>query len=141
MDRLSVESRSRLMGRIPSKDTVPEVTVRSLLHRLGFRFRIHRKDLPGCPDIVLPRHRKIILVHGCFWHGHGCKISPKPKSNQAYWEGKIAANKARDARTLRSLARLKWSVLELWECETRDPVMLERIVGAFMGTRRRNLGR
>lgn len=107
------------MGRIRSKDTKPEKTVRSILHGLGYRFRLHRKDLPGRPDIVLPRHMKIILVHGCFWHGHTCRLASKPKSNGSYWSGKIQRNKDRDARNLAALEAAGWSVLELWECDIR----------------------
>lgn len=108
------------MGRIRSKDTRPEVVVRSLLHRLGFRFRLHRKDLPGRPDIVLPRHGKIVLVQGCFWHGHeGCKLASKPKSNADYWTPKIAGNRERDAKNIAALQALGWDVMELWECEVR----------------------
>ncbi|MDQ1314228.1 MAG: mismatch endonuclease, patch repair protein [Pseudomonadota bacterium] len=100
MDTLTPHERSRLMGRIHSKNTKPEIAVRSMLHRMGYRFRLHRKDLPGKPDIVLPRHRKIILIQGCFWHGHKCRLASKPKSNEAYWGPKILANQARDVRNL-----------------------------------------
>jgi DNA mismatch endonuclease (patch repair protein) len=120
------------MSRIRSRDTKPEVAVRSLLHRLGYRFRLHRKDLPGRPDVVLPRHRKVILVHGCFWHGHGCKLAPVPKSNQGYWSPKIEGNRARDVRNSRALAELGWSVLELWECEIRDLPKIEQRIREFM---------
>lgn len=133
MDTLSPEARSRLMSRIRSTDTKPELAVRSLLHRLGYRFRLHRKDLPGHPDVVLPRHRKIIFVHGCFWHGHGCKLAPGSKSNQGYWSSKIEANRARDARNRQALADLGWAVLELWECEIRDLQATEQRVRSFMG--------
>ncbi|KUZ98731.1 very short patch repair endonuclease [Burkholderia latens] len=117
------------MARIRCKDTKPELAVRSILHRLGFRFRLHRKDLPGRPDIVLPKHRKIILVQGCFWHGHTCRLASKPKSNQVYWAQKILSNQERDRRTLASLKDAGWSVLELWECEIRaGRGLIERIV-------------
>nr|WP_269434800.1 DNA mismatch endonuclease Vsr [Burkholderia latens] len=129
MDKISVEARSELMARIRCKDTKPELAVRSILHRLGFRFRLHRKDLPGRPDIVLPKHRKIILVQGCFWHGHTCRLASKPKSNQVYWAQKILSNQERDRRTLASLKDAGWSVLELWECEIRaGRGLIERIV-------------
>ena len=108
------------MSRIRGKNTKPELIVRSMLHRMGFRFRIHRQDLPGRPDIVLPRHRKVVLVHGCFWHGHLCKIARVPKSNTAYWSPKIEANRSRDQRNRAALTHLGWQVLELWECEIRD---------------------
>ena len=120
------------MSRIRSKDTNPELIVRSVLHRLGFRFRIHRKDLPGRPDIVLPRHKKVVLVHGCFWHGHLCKIAPGPKSNTGYWSPKIEANRARDDRNRAALQDLGWDVLELWECEIRDLQKTEECLKAFL---------
>lgn len=132
MDTLTPQARSQLMGRIHSKNTKPEIAVRSTLHRLGYRFRLHRKDLPGRPDIVLPRHRKIILVQGCFWHGHTCRLASKPKSNKGYWEPKIRANRARDARNLAALADLGWSVLELWECEIKNSQDLESRLRKFM---------
>ncbi len=117
MDTITPEKRSELMGRIRSKDTKPEIAVRSLLHGLGYRFRLHRKDLPGRPDIVLPKHRKIILVQGCFWHGHNCSLASKPKSNQGYWNPKIISNQERDKRNIAALRTLGWEVLELWECD------------------------
>lgn len=132
MDTMPPEERSALMSRIRSKDTRPEVEVRSILHRLGFRFRLHRKDLPGRPDIVLPRHGKIVLVHGCFWHGHTCRLASKPKSNAAYWSEKIAGNQARDRRTLAALCGAGWQVLELWECEVRAMDGLVERLQAFM---------
>ena len=120
------------MSRIRSKDTKPERVVRSILHRLGFRFRIHRNDLPGKPDIVLPRHRKIILVHGCFWHGHSCALASRPKSNQDYWMKKIKPNRLRDRRVSRDLVKQGWPVLELWECEVRSAMGLVEKLEAFM---------
>lgn len=133
VDRLTPLARSQLMSRIRSKNTKPEVAVRSALHRLGFRFRLHRKGLPGQPDIVLPRHRKIILVQGCFWHGHTCRFASKPKSNEGYWERKIRANQARDVRNLAALVDLGWSVLELWECEIKNSQELELRLRKFLG--------
>jgi DNA mismatch endonuclease (patch repair protein) len=132
MDTIIPTERSALMGRIRSKDTKPEVAVRSMLHRLGYRFRLHRKDLPGRPDIVLPKHRKIILVQGCFWHGHTCRLASKPKSNEKYWSDKIATNQARDARNADALALQGWTVLELWECEVRRLVGLEEKLRTFL---------
>lgn len=120
------------MSRIRSENTRPEIAVRSILHRLGYRFRLHRKDLPGRPDIVLPRHCKIVLVHGCFWHGHTCRLASKPKSNESYWSTKILANRARDARNLEALNQQGWSVLELWECEVRKLEGIEEKLRAFM---------
>jgi DNA mismatch endonuclease (patch repair protein) len=112
------------MSRIGSRDTGPELRVRSLLHRLGYRFRLQRRDLPGTPDIVLPRHGKAIFVHGCFWHGHACKIDKMPKSRMDYWEPKIVANRQRDARKRRQLAALGWRSLVVWECETLNETQL-----------------
>lgn len=132
MDTISKAARSALMARIRSKNTTPELTVRSLLHHFGFRFRIHRKDLPGKPDIILPRHHKVILVHGCFWHGHSCSLASKPKSNQDYWREKIKANRSRDRRTKRELIKQGWSVLELWECEIRKKTGLAKRLKDFM---------
>lgn len=129
MDTVSKDFRSALMSRIRSKDTKPELAVRTILHRLGFRFRLHRKDLPGQPDIVLPKYRKIVLVQGCFWHGHSCRLASKPKSNQDYWSRKIASNQERDRRVRAELEAAGWSVLELWECEIRAKTgLVERLV-------------
>lgn len=132
MDTVTPAERSALMGRIRSKDTHPEIVVRSLLHRLGYRFRLHRKDLPGKPDIVLPKYRKIIFVQGCFWHGHTCRLASKPKSNEGYWNSKIATNRARDARNTEALRLQGWTVLELWECEVRRLEGLEEKLRAFL---------
>ncbi|WP_334045570.1 very short patch repair endonuclease [Burkholderia cepacia] len=134
VDKISAEARSKLMGRIHGKDTKPELAVRSILHRLGFRFRLHRKDLPGRPDIVLPRHRKIILVQGCFWHGHTCRRGAKPKSNQDFWAQKILSNQERDRQNLTALTEAGWSVLELWECEIRAGTGLTERIIEFMRT-------
>jgi DNA mismatch endonuclease, patch repair protein len=131
-DTLTPEERSALMSRIRSTNTKPEIAVRSLVHRLGYRFRLHRRDLPGKPDIVLPRHMKIILVHGCFWHGHDCKLASKPKSNGQYWATKIVANKDRDRRNIASLEAAGWRVLEIWECEIRRGVGLEEKLSSFL---------
>jgi len=132
MDTISQEARSALMGRIRSKDTHPEVVVRSILHGMGYRFRLHRRDLPGCPDIILPRHRKIVLVQGCFWHGHTCRLASKPKTNTEYWNSKIQLNKERDARNLAALLEKNWQVLELWECEIRQRYGIEARLREFM---------
>jgi len=108
--------RSANMARIRSKDTKPELVVRRSLHRLGFRYRLHVRELPGHPDIVLPKYRTIIEVKGCFWHGHTCTDGRIPKSNRAYWLPKLLRNKARDSTNSRRLRRLGWSVRCLWEC-------------------------
>ena len=132
MDSISAEQRSLLMGRIRSKDTQPERVVRSIIHRMGYRFRLHQKDLPGKPDVVLSRHRKIVLIQGCFWHGHTCRLASKPKSNTSYWQTKIATNRARDLRNTATLAEQGWKVLELWECEIRAGLFLQKL-RRFMG--------
>lgn len=121
MDRISAEHRSWNMSRIRSGNTQPEIIVRSLLHRMGFRFRLHKKDLPGKPDIVLPKYRTVIFVHGCFWHRHsGCKYAYTPKSRVNFWEEKFNRNIERDHKVNCKLEILNWKVLTIWECETRD---------------------
>ena len=121
MDVFSAEQRSWIMGRVKSANTNPERAVRSLAHRLGYRFRLHRHDLPGTPDLVFPRHHKVVFVHGCFWHGHLCARGQRlPKTNSAYWAGKISRNMARDQASELELVRLGWDVLVIWECRLRD---------------------
>lgn len=106
------------MSRVRSKDTAPELLVRSILHRLGYRFRLHRKDLPGNPDIVLPKYHTVIFVHGCFWHQHpGCKKAVIPRDNSEYWSAKLARNVRRDTETRRKLDELGWETIVLWGCE------------------------
>ncbi|UEM23988.1 very short patch repair endonuclease [Skermanella mucosa] len=112
--------RSRNMRAVRSGDTKPEIAVRKLLHRLGYRFRLRRADLPGKPDIVLPRYKLVVFVHGCFWHRHDCKRATIPKTRTDFWETKLSANAARDARVLKSLQELGWRSVVIWECETRD---------------------
>ena len=128
MDTFSKERRSEIMRRITGKNTQPELRVRRVLHRLGYRFRLNRPDMPGRPDIVLRRWKTVIFVHGCFWHGHGCKRGSKsrrPKSNVRYWNAKIEGNIARDKRNRRQLARLGWRCFVIWDCQTKDDVRLE----------------
>ncbi|MBK9118188.1 MAG: DNA mismatch endonuclease Vsr [Phycisphaerales bacterium] len=121
MDRITSEHRSWNMSRIRGKDSGPERAVRSLLHREGFRFRLHQRSLPGTPDIVLPRYRSVVFVHGCFWHRHaGCRFAYTPKSRQAFWSEKFRSNQARDARVVSELEAAGWRVLVVWECELRD---------------------
>lgn len=117
------------MSRVRTKDTKPEVAVRRVLHRLGYRFRLHRRDLPGKPDIVFPGRSKVIFVHGCYWHGHGCRWGKLPKSRLDYWGPKIERNRERDAAHLAMLAEIGWEPLTVWQCELRDPdAAIERIV-------------
>ncbi|MCE7970199.1 MAG: DNA mismatch endonuclease Vsr [Leptolyngbya sp. PLA2] len=124
-DSLSRADRSALMRRIRSKDTGPERIVRSCIHRLGLRFRLHDSQLPGSPDIVLPRLRTVVFVHGCFWHRHPrCRFAYMPKSHTQFWREKFRSNRLRDRRNQAALGRLGWRVLILWECETRDIVAL-----------------
>src|SRR6266481_1980061 len=115
------------MGRIRAKNTKPEMAVRSILHRLGYRFRLHQIRLPGKPDIVLPRHKTVVFVHGCFWHRHrGCKFAYSPKSRIEFWNKKFAGNVSRDDRVQRELKHAGWSVLTIWECETHRVEDLDR---------------
>ena len=121
VDRLSPENRSRLMARVKGKNTAPEIRVRRVLHSCGFRFRLHRKDLPGCPDIVLPKHQTVIFVHGCFWHQHaGCSKGKRPATRAEWWAEKLGRNVTRDAKVLSELVALGWRPLIIWECETND---------------------
>ena len=117
-DRISKDQRSALMSRVRQRHTAPEVRVRSILHRLGFRFRLHPRELPGKPDIVLPKYGAVVLVHGCFWHGHsGCPRSKRPQTNSVFWNEKLDKNRKRDEKTLRELKQLGWMPIVVWECE------------------------
>lgn len=133
MDRLSPAARSENMSRVKGKNTGPEVAVRRALHAMGHRFRIHRRDLPGCPDIVLPKHRTVILVHGCFWHRHeGCSRSTMPAARREFWEAKFTRTVARDGEHTAALEALGWRVVVLWECDIRRPQELqERLTDLF----------
>lgn len=121
------------MKAVRSRNTQPELVVRKVLHSLGYRFRLHRSDLPGNPDIVLPKYKKIIFVHGCFWHGHSkCKRSKLPKNNINTWRNKIHQTKLRDRRSDRQLTELDWDVLTIWECETTDISLLTNKLRTFI---------
>ncbi|MET3133615.1 DNA mismatch endonuclease (patch repair protein) [Oxalobacteraceae bacterium GrIS 1.11] len=121
MDVLSPDQRRRTMAAVKSSNTKPEVAVRRLLHALGYRFRLHRKDLPGRPDIVLPRYKTVVFVHGCFWHQHpDCKHAARPTSNIEYWAAKLDRTVIRDKKQLVELEALGWQVVVVWECEIRD---------------------
>lgn len=125
--------RSALMARVRSKNSKPEIIVRRLVHALRYRFRLHYSALPGTPDLAFPRLRKVIFVHGCFWHRHhGCARTTTPKTRAAYWRGKFAANVERDVRKKRQLKALGWGVLVVWECQTFDPDTLANRVTAFL---------
>lgn len=126
--------RSRIMSRIRGKNTKPEMIVRSLAHRMGYRFRLHRSDLPGKPDLVFPGRRKIIFVHGCFWHMHNCrKGRSKPASNVRFWRDKRQANRERDRKNIQKLRRMGWSVMVVWECRTESPDKLAAELDDFLG--------
>jgi DNA mismatch endonuclease (patch repair protein) len=133
MRQRTSEQISAQMRRIRKTDTRPELIVRRLSHRLGYRFRLHRRDLPGTPDLVFPSKKKVILVHGCFWHQHACPLGRKqPKSNRDYWLPKLARNVARDSQVQSDLASLGWKALVVWECETSDPLLLSERIEAFL---------
>lgn len=124
MDVFTEKKRREIMSRVKNRNTRQELLVRSLLHRLGYRFRVHRGDLPGTPDIVLPKYRTAIFVNGCFWHGHSCPRGRLPASNRDYWKAKINTNIARDRQNYKSLARLQWKTIVVWACETSSLVKL-----------------
>jgi DNA mismatch endonuclease (patch repair protein) len=125
--------RSENMRAIRGKNTKPELTVRSLVHNLGFRFRLHRADLPGKPDLAFPARFKVIFVHGCFWHSHRCKAGLIPKSNRDFWLPKLRRNKVRDKGNLEALAQRGWEALVIWECELKYPQALRLKVKRFLG--------
>lgn len=130
---MNAETRSRIMSCIRGKDTKPEIRVRSFLHRNGLRFSLHRKDLPGKPDIVLPRHNTCVFVNGCFWHRHNCRKGKRQvKSNVEFWESKFAANKARDRRNRTDLRRMGWKVYTIWECQTEKPDKLSKLLDKIL---------
>jgi DNA mismatch endonuclease (patch repair protein) len=120
------------MRSVGTKNTGPEMIVRQLLHAEGYRFSLHRRDLPGSPDIVLPKYSKIVFVHGCFWHGHGCAKGQLPKSRTGYWGQKIEMNKARDKKRLAALRRMGWSVKVVWQCQTKNPDQLQTSLRRFV---------
>lgn len=126
MDRLTPQKRSRNMSRVRSRDTSPELHVRRTLHAAGFRFRLHRRDLPGTPDIVLPALRTAVQVHGCFWHGHDCRRGRAPTSNTEFWSEKLRRNVERDDRATAALEACGWTVRIIWQCELREAT--ERLV-------------
>jgi DNA mismatch endonuclease (patch repair protein) len=133
---IAKEVRSRMMASIRNRDTLPERQVRKVLHRLGFRFRLHRKDLPGKPDVVLPKHNMAVFVHGCFWHRHeNCRFAVMPKTNQQFWSKKLTGNTRRDAIAIEKLQKLGWRTLVIWECALKSekhlsnlPIRLARLI-------------
>jgi DNA mismatch endonuclease (patch repair protein) len=133
MDTLSKQERSERMSRVRHKDTKPELIVRSLVHHMGFRYKLHDRSLPGNPDLVFPRRQKIIFVHGCFWHRHGrCACTRWPKSRLGFWRPKLEKNQSRDRVTRRRLAKLGWKVLVVWECQLRHLEKLASRVQQFL---------
>lgn len=130
----SKPTRSELMARIHSKDTSPEKQVRRLLFAMGYRFRLHREDLPGCPDIAFLARRKVIFVNGCFWHQHpGCPKARQPATNQDYWQPKLERNRQRDMEVAKKLTQLKWDFLVVWECEIKGQEALQEKLKSFLG--------
>ena len=127
------EQRSRNMSAIKSKNTKPEIAVRRLLHSMGYRFRLHRKDLPGSPDIVLPKYKTVIFVHGCFWHRHeNCKYASTPKTRKEFWENKFNSNKKRDQKIQKEIIDLGWQFIIIWECEARNIQPLEEKLKGYL---------
>jgi DNA mismatch endonuclease (patch repair protein) len=127
------EQRSRIMRAVKGTDTAPEMTVRRLIHGMGFRFRLHRKDLPGKPDIVLPRLHRVVFVNGCFWHGHDCARGARaPKANAEYWRAKIARNSERDAANIATLKATGWRTEVVWECELKELEKMKTRLGRFL---------
>jgi len=120
MDRVSKSKRSAMMSRVRQKNTAPEVLVRQYLHARGYRFRLHRKDLPGNPDIVLPKYHTVIFVNGCFWHGHSCPRGKRPSTNMEFWNKKLIRNVERDRENYGVLQEMEWRVVVVWECETKN---------------------
>jgi DNA mismatch endonuclease, patch repair protein len=137
-DHVDPIRRSAIMAAVNSKDTGPEVALRRMLHRLGYRYVVHNPHLPGTPDIVFPSRGKVILVHGCFWHRHyGCRYATVPKTRTAFWEAKFRSNEARDASNLKALRKLGWQVQIVWQCQLKSPERLLRRLVRFLGPTRR----
>ena len=133
MDSVTAARRSQIMARIRSKDTKPEMQIRRMLHSLGYRYALHKRDLPGTPDLVFPARRKIIFVHGCFWHQHkGCIDGRIPKSRKNYWKPKLLHNVERDRRNISKLRRSGWKVMKVWECCVRDESRLRKLLTEFL---------
>lgn len=127
MDTVDGVTRSKIMSRVRGKDTGPELIIRKALHRSGFRYRLHAKDLPGSPDLVFPKYKAVIFVNGCFWHRHGCHMTTTPKTRQAFWEKKFKENVERDKRVVEELIGAGWRVLTIWECTLRGKTRLDAV--------------
>lgn len=134
-DKISPERRSANMRQIRSRDMKPEVAVRRIVHAMGYRYRLHRRDLPGKPDLVFGPRRAVIFVHGCFWHQHDCRDGHSPRSNTAYWGEKLRRNAERDAAHVAALSAMGWRVLVIWECQVRDRDAVAQAVADFLGAR------
>ena len=131
MDIVSKEQRSRMMAAVRQRDTPAELAVRRVAHALGFRFRLNVRSLPGSPDIVFPKHRKVIFVHGCYWHRHNCRKATMPSSRTEFWQSKFEANVNRDQQAIEKLCKLGWKVLVVWECQTNDAVKVAKTLKKF----------
>lgn len=132
-DVFSLEKRSQIMSRIRGYDTKPELTVRSIVHQMGYRFRLYGGDLPGNPDIVLPRHKKVIFVHGCFWHGHkDCARSKRPGTHVSFWQNKLDKNIERDKKQQKELKKLGWQYLVVWQCEVNRTKRIHNKIKRFL---------
>ena len=138
MDIVAPAIRSRMMASVPQRNSRPELIVRQIAHSLGFRFRLHRRDLPGTPDIVFPRLRMAIFVHGCFWHRHGCRKTTTPTSNARFWQQKFDENRRRDRRAIRMLRQTGWKCIVIWECQTKSVKRLQERLLRFLATPLRN---
>lgn len=133
MDTVSPQRRSEIMARVRAKDTAPELAVRRLVHGMGYRYRLHRRNLPGTPDLVFIGRRKVIFVHGCFWHRHlGCAAARVPKTRTEFWQAKLQGNSERDARNIGALHTKGWDVMIVWECELKDMVLLMARIRSFL---------
>src|ERR1700691_760196 len=133
MDKLSAERRSANMRQIHSQNTAPELLLRRMLHKLGYRFRLHRRDLPGKPDLVFPARSKVMFVHGCFWHSHACKTGLIPNTTRSFWLPKLRRNKTRDGTNMKALAKLGWDALVIWQCELKNSATVRLRVKRFLG--------
>lgn len=137
MDTVSPERRSEIMRSIRGKNTLPEVLLRRIVFGLGYRYRLHGSELPGSPDLVFKSRHKVIFVNGCFWHNHTCRAGRHPKTRPEYWAARFKKNRERDARNLRKLRRMGWSVLTVWECQLLDLLRVKARVKKFLGARTR----
>lgn len=134
MDTVDRNTRSKIMKSVPQKNTKPEIRLRKALHGMGFRYRLHDKKLPGSPDLVFPKHKAVIFVHGCFWHRHGCKQTTTPSTRKDFWENKFKANIERDSQNVSDLEEVGWRVMVVWECELKKtgPIGLFEKIKTFL---------